>query len=77
MADRACAVEPAAVIDLHQLKTFVAVAGERSITRASELLHLSQPDHGNELAGDLLLGTAGVWLLGHGARADLAGRKLS
>ncbi|MBX7078299.1 MAG: LysR family transcriptional regulator [Nannocystaceae bacterium] len=30
-------------MDLHQLKTFVAVARERSITRASELLHLSQP----------------------------------
>lgn len=30
-------------MDLHQLKTFVVVARERSITRASELLHLSQP----------------------------------
>ncbi|MBK6685621.1 MAG: LysR family transcriptional regulator [Deltaproteobacteria bacterium] len=30
-------------MDLSQLKTFVAVARERSITRASELLHLSQP----------------------------------
>ncbi|MDB4960435.1 MAG: hypothetical protein JWP01_434, partial [Myxococcales bacterium] len=30
-------------MDLYQLKTFVAVARERSITRASELLHLSQP----------------------------------
>lgn len=30
-------------MDIHQLKTFVAVARERSITRASELLHLSQP----------------------------------
>ncbi len=30
-------------MDLHQLKTFVAVARERSITRASEQLHLSQP----------------------------------
>jgi DNA-binding transcriptional LysR family regulator len=30
-------------VDLHQLKTFVAVARERSITRASEQLHLSQP----------------------------------
>jgi len=30
-------------MDIHQLKTFVAVAHERSITRASELLHLSQP----------------------------------
>jgi len=30
-------------MDAHQLKTFVAVARERSITRASELLHLSQP----------------------------------
>lgn len=30
-------------MDLHQLKTFVAVARERSITRAAELLHLSQP----------------------------------
>jgi len=30
-------------LDIHQLKTFVAVANERSITRASELLHLSQP----------------------------------
>ncbi len=30
-------------MDIHQLKTFVAVARERSITRASEILHLSQP----------------------------------
>lgn len=30
-------------MDLHQLKTFVAVAREGSITRASGLLHLSQP----------------------------------
>lgn len=30
-------------MDLHQLKTFVAVAREGSITRASERLHLSQP----------------------------------
>lgn len=30
-------------MDLHQLNTFVAVARERSITRASEQLHLSQP----------------------------------
>ena len=30
-------------MDLHQLKTFVAVARERSITRAAEILHLSQP----------------------------------
>ena len=30
-------------MDIHQLKTFVAVARESSITRASELLHLSQP----------------------------------
>lgn len=30
-------------MDIHQLKTFVAVAREGSITRASELLHLSQP----------------------------------
>jgi DNA-binding transcriptional LysR family regulator len=30
-------------VELHQLKTFVVVARERSITRASELLHLSQP----------------------------------
>lgn len=30
-------------MDLYQLKTFVVVARERSITRASELLHLSQP----------------------------------
>ncbi len=30
-------------MDLHQLKTFVTVAREGSITRASELLHLSQP----------------------------------
>lgn len=30
-------------VDIHQLRTFVTVARERSITRASELLHLSQP----------------------------------
>lgn len=30
-------------MDIHQLKTFVAVAREKSITRASEVLHLSQP----------------------------------
>ena len=30
-------------MDLHQLETFVVVAREGSITRASELLHLSQP----------------------------------
>jgi DNA-binding transcriptional LysR family regulator len=30
-------------MDIHQLETFVAVAREGSITRASELLHLSQP----------------------------------
>lgn len=30
-------------MDLHQLKTLVAVAREGSITRASEVLHLSQP----------------------------------
>ena len=30
-------------MDLHQLRTFVVVAREGSITRASELLHLSQP----------------------------------
>lgn len=30
-------------MELHQLKTFVVVAEERSITRASERLHLSQP----------------------------------
>ncbi len=30
-------------MDLHQLRTFVAVAHEGSITRASERLHLSQP----------------------------------
>lgn len=29
-------------MDIHQLKTFVTVARERSITQASELLHLSQ-----------------------------------
>lgn len=31
------------VMEFHQLKTFVAVAREGSITRASERLHLSQP----------------------------------
>ncbi|MFN7131348.1 MAG: LysR family transcriptional regulator [Myxococcales bacterium] len=30
-------------MDIYQLKTFVTVARERSITRASALLHLSQP----------------------------------
>jgi DNA-binding transcriptional LysR family regulator len=30
-------------LDIHQLRTFVAVAREGSITRASEVLHLSQP----------------------------------
>lgn len=30
-------------MDIHQLKTFITVARERSITRASDLLHLSQP----------------------------------
>ncbi|MBA3545918.1 MAG: LysR family transcriptional regulator [Nannocystis sp.] len=30
-------------MDIYQLKTFVAVAREGSITRASELVHLSQP----------------------------------
>lgn len=30
-------------MDLHQLKTFVTVAREGSITRSAELLHLSQP----------------------------------
>jgi DNA-binding transcriptional LysR family regulator len=30
-------------LDIHQLETFVAVAREGSITRASERLHLSQP----------------------------------
>jgi DNA-binding transcriptional LysR family regulator len=30
-------------MDIHQLKTFIAVAREGSITRASERLHLSQP----------------------------------
>lgn len=30
-------------MDIHQLRTFVAVAREGSITRASESLHLSQP----------------------------------
>jgi DNA-binding transcriptional LysR family regulator len=30
-------------MDIYQLRTFVAVARESSITRASELLHLSQP----------------------------------
>lgn len=30
-------------MDIHQLKTFVTVAREGSITRASEILHLSQP----------------------------------
>ncbi len=31
------------VLDLHQLRTFVTVAREGSVTRASETLHLSQP----------------------------------
>src|SRR5688572_12855893 len=30
-------------MEIHQLKTFIAVAREGSITRASEQLHLSQP----------------------------------
>lgn len=30
-------------MDLHQLRTFITVAREGSITRSSELLHLSQP----------------------------------
>lgn len=30
-------------MDIHQLKTFVTVAREGSVTRASEVLHLSQP----------------------------------
>jgi len=30
-------------MDIHQLKTFVAVAREGSVTRASERIHLSQP----------------------------------
>lgn len=30
-------------MDIHQLKTFVVVAREGSVTRASEVLHLSQP----------------------------------
>src|SRR3954466_4462489 len=30
-------------MEIHQLKTFVVVAREGSITRASERLHLSQP----------------------------------
>lgn len=30
-------------MDIHQLKTFIVVAREGSVTRASELLHLSQP----------------------------------
>ncbi|MBN1205362.1 MAG: LysR family transcriptional regulator, partial [Myxococcaceae bacterium] len=30
-------------MDIYQLKTFVTVAREGSITRASGLLHLSQP----------------------------------
>jgi DNA-binding transcriptional LysR family regulator len=30
-------------MEIHQLKTFVTVAREGSITRASELLYLSQP----------------------------------
>jgi DNA-binding transcriptional LysR family regulator len=30
-------------LDIHQLKTFVVVAREGSVTRASETLHLSQP----------------------------------
>jgi DNA-binding transcriptional LysR family regulator len=30
-------------VDIHQLRTFAVVAREGSITRASEILHLSQP----------------------------------
>jgi DNA-binding transcriptional LysR family regulator len=30
-------------VDIHQLKTFITVAREGSVTRASQLLHLSQP----------------------------------
>ena len=30
-------------MDIHQLRTFVTVAREGSITRSAELLHLSQP----------------------------------
>ena len=30
-------------MDIYQLRTFVTVARERSITRSSEVLHLSQP----------------------------------
>jgi len=30
-------------MDIYQLKTLVAVAREGSVTRASEVLHLSQP----------------------------------
>lgn len=36
-------VSPIPAMDLHQLKTFVTVAREGSVTRASGLLHLSQP----------------------------------
>jgi DNA-binding transcriptional LysR family regulator len=32
-----------ATVDIHQLRTFVVVAREGSVTRASDVLHLSQP----------------------------------
>jgi hypothetical protein len=44
-------------MDLHQLKTFAAVARERSITRASEQLHLSQPATGTTASASRSAGT--------------------
>jgi len=63
-------------IEIHQLKTFVAVAREGSITRASDLLALSQPAVSAHIkAIEDILGitlfertTRGMSLTGHGQR---------